>query len=63
MTNVNIELFERTSPVKRIETVRNLTQVGILHRWNWQEYQKKPYSESSKRQDGELKEAGTMNSM
>jgi len=29
MTNVNIELFERTSPVKRIETVRNLTQVEL----------------------------------
>lgn len=29
MPNVNIELFKRTSPVKRIETVRNLTQVEL----------------------------------
>lgn len=32
MTNVNIELFKRTSPVKKIEIVKNLTQteLGIL---------------------------------
>lgn len=29
MTNVNIELFKRTSPVKRLETIRNLTQVEL----------------------------------
>ena len=26
MTNINIELFKRTSPVKKIEIVKNLTQ-------------------------------------
>ena len=57
MTNVNIELFERTSPVKRIETVRNLTQVELAG------ISEETILRIVKRQDGELKEAGNMNSM
>lgn len=30
MTNVNIELFRRTSPVKKIEIIENLTQTELL---------------------------------
>ena len=31
MTNVNIELFRRTSPVKRLEIIENLTQDELLN--------------------------------